>query len=153
MQPAAVSELIGDAIKAVRPITDSRQQAVKQEVVPGLPRVLVDADMIRRVLINLLENASKYTPAENEITAGAELDGEWVRFWVRDYGLGIPIEEQGRIFDKYTRVKRQGSPRGFGVGLAFCRLAVEAHNGDIRVESEVGKGSKFILTLPVAYDE
>jgi two-component system sensor histidine kinase KdpD len=126
---------------------------VKQEVVPGLPRVLVDADMIRRVLINLLENASKYTPAENEITAGAELDGEWVRFWVRDYGLGIPIEEQGRIFDKYTRVKRQGSPRGFGVGLAFCRLAVEAHNGDIRVESEVGKGSKFILTLPVAYDE
>jgi len=153
MQPAPVAELIADAIKAVRSITDSRQQAVKQNVVSGLPPVLVDADMIRRVLINLLENASKYTPAENEIIAGAELDGDWVRFWVQDYGLGIPIEEQGRIFDKYTRVKRQGSPRGFGVGLAFCRLAVEAHNGDIWVESEVGKGSKFILKLPVAFEE
>ena len=153
MQPAPVAELIADAIKAVRSITDSRQQAVKQNVVSGLPPVLVDADMIRRVLINLLENASKYTPAENEIIAGAELDGDWVRFWVQDYGLGIPIEEQGRIFDKYTRVKRQGSPRGFGVGLAFCQLAVEAHNGDIWVESEVGKGSKFILKLPVAFEE
>ena len=153
MQPAPVAELIADAIKAVRSITDSRQQAVKQNVVSGLPPVLVDADMIRRVLINLLENASKYTPSENEIIAGAELDGDWVRFWVQDYGLGIPIEEQSRIFDKYTRVKRQGSPRGFGVGLAFCRLAVEAHNGDIWVESEVGKGSKFILKLPVAFDE
>jgi PAS domain S-box-containing protein len=153
MQPASVSELIGDAIKAVRAITDSRQQVLSTNVAPDLPPVLVDADMIRRVLINLLENASKYTPAENEIIAGAELDGDWVRFWVQDYGLGIPIEEQGRIFDKYTRVKRQGSPRGFGVGLAFCRLAVEAHNGDIWVESQVGKGSKFILKLPVAFEE
>jgi signal transduction histidine kinase len=110
-------------------------------------------DMIRRVLINLLENASKYTPSENEITAGAEQDGDWVRIWVQDYGLGIPIEEQGRIFDKYTRVKRQGGPRGFGVGLAFCRLAVEAHNGEIWVESQVGKGSKFILTLPIVYQD
>jgi two-component system, NtrC family, sensor histidine kinase KinB len=150
MQPASVSELITDAVKAVRSIADGRQQTLRQEVAPDLPPVLVDADMIRRVLINLLENASKYTPAENEITAGAEQDGDWVRIWVQDYGLGIPTEEQGRIFDKYTRVKRQGGPRGFGVGLAFCRLAVEAHNGEIWVESEVGKGSKFILTLPVA---
>jgi two-component system, NtrC family, sensor histidine kinase KinB len=153
MQPASVPELIADAIKAVQSVTDNRQQVLKEAVAPNLPPVLVDADMIRRVLINLLENASKYTPAESEITAGAEQDGEWVRFWVQDYGLGIPIEEQGRIFDKYTRVKRQGSPRGFGVGLAFCRLAVEAHNGDIWVESEVGKGSKFILTMPIADEE
>ena len=153
MQPASVPELIADAIKAVQSVTENRQQVLKEAVAPNLPPVLVDADMIRRVLINLLENASKYTPTESEIIAGAEQDGEWVRFWVQDYGLGIPIEEQGRIFDKYTRVKRQGSPRGFGVGLAFCRLAVEAHNGDIWVESEVGKGSKFILTLPVADEE
>jgi len=150
MQPASVPEMVADAIRAVQAIADSRQQTLKQSVAPDLPPVLVDGDMIRRVLINLIENASKYTPAESEITAGAERNGDWVRIWVQDYGLGIPIEEQGRIFDKYTRVKRQGSPRGFGVGLAFCRLAVEAHNGDIWVESEVGKGSKFILTLPVA---
>ncbi len=153
MQPASVPELIADAIKAVQAVTDNRQQVMKESVAPNLTPVLVDTDMIRRVLINLLENASKYTPAESEITAGAEQDGDWVRIWVQDYGLGIPIEEQGRIFDKYTRVKRQGSPRGFGVGLAFCRLAVEAHNGEIWVESEVGKGSKFIMTLPIAYEE
>jgi len=153
MQPASVPDLIAEAVKAIRSISDSRQQVLKEEVAPDLPPVLVDADMIRRVLINLLENASKYTPAENEITAGAEQDGDWVRIWVQDYGLGIPIEEQGRIFDKYTRVKRQGGPRGFGVGLAFCRLAVEAHNGEIWVESQVGKGSKFILTLPVVYQD
>jgi NtrC-family two-component system sensor histidine kinase KinB len=153
MLPASVPDLIADAIKAIRSTADSRQQSLKQEVAPDLPPVLVDVDMIRRVLINLLENASKYTPSENEITAGAEQDGDWVRIWVQDYGLGIPIEEQGRIFDKYTRVKRQGGPRGFGVGLAFCRLAVEAHNGEIWVESQVGKGSKFILTLPIVYQD
>jgi signal transduction histidine kinase len=147
--PARIDEIIGDSVKAVIPPTTSREQQITIAVKPDLPLVQVDADMIRRVLINLLENASKYTPNGSSISVGAELDGEKVRVWVQDNGPGIPAEDQGRIFDKYTRLKRSSSPRGFGVGLAFCRLAVEAHDGKIWVESRPGKGSRFILTLPV----
>ena len=105
--------------------------------------------MIRRVLINLMENASKFTPPEGKIELGGKQDGDWVQLWVQDNGPGIPFAEQEHIFEKFTRLQGQGNANGLGVGLAFCRLAVTGHGGRIWVESEVGKGSKFILTLPV----
>jgi signal transduction histidine kinase len=73
--------------------------------------------------------------------------------WVQDTGSGIPPIEQEHIFEKYTRLKGQDNVSGLGVGLAFCRLAVNGHGGKIWVESEVGKGSKFILTLPVSREK
>jgi signal transduction histidine kinase len=106
-------------------------------------------DMIRRVLINLMENASKFTPPEGKIELGGKQDGDWVQMWVQDNGPGIPTADQERIFNKFTRLKSEGAPSGLGVGLAFCRLAVEGHGGKIRVESEPGHGSKFIVSLPV----
>jgi signal transduction histidine kinase len=72
---------------------------------------------------------------------------------VKDTGSGIPPAEQEHIFEKYTRLKGQDNASGLGVGLAFCRLAVNGHGGRIWVESEVGKGSKFILTLPLAKEK
>jgi signal transduction histidine kinase len=109
--------------------------------------------MIRRVLINLLENASKYSPPEGKIELGAMQDGDWVQLWVQDNGSGIPFTEQEHIFEKYTRLNGKDNTSGLGVGLAFCRLAVTGHGGKIWVESEVGKGSKFILTLPAIKDK
>jgi signal transduction histidine kinase len=106
--------------------------------------------MIRRVLINLMENASKFTAPEGKIELGGKQEGDWVQLWVQDNGSGIPFTEQEHIFEKYTRLQGQDNSSGLGVGLAFCRLAVNGHGGKIWVESEVGKGSKFILTLPVA---
>jgi len=73
-----------------------------------------------------------------------------VQMWVQDNGPGIPFADQDRIFDKFIRLKGQDSLSGLGVGLAFCRLAVQGHGGKIWVDSSPGNGSKFFLTLPVA---
>jgi two-component system sensor histidine kinase KdpD len=106
--------------------------------------------MIRRVLSNLLENAVKFTPPGGTISVGAAEDGEFIRIWVQDSGTGIPEGERERIFDKYTRLKEKESPKGFGLGLAYCRLAVEGHSGRIWVEGQQGEGARFCFTLPKA---
>jgi two-component system, NtrC family, sensor histidine kinase KinB len=102
------------------------------------------------VLINLLENASKFTPSQGKIELGAAVDGNWVKFWVHDNGPGIPFAEQDRIFDKFARLKADKGPGGLGIGLAFCRLAIQGHGGKIWVDSKPQGGSKFFLTLPVS---
>jgi NtrC-family two-component system sensor histidine kinase KinB len=145
--PAVLAE---DVMDAVHPMVESRHQSLKNGLPGNLPPVWVDVDMIRRVLINLMENASKFTAPEGKIELGGRQEGDWVQLWVQDNGSGIPFTEQERIFDKFTRLNGQNKSSGLGVGLAFCRLAVNGHGGKIWVESEVGKGSKFILTLPVA---
>jgi two-component system sensor histidine kinase KdpD len=106
--------------------------------------------MIRRVLINLLENAIKYTRTGGRISVAARKTGEDLAVSVSDNGPGIPAGEQKAIFGKFARIHREGHPKGLGLGLAFCRLAVEAHGGKIWVESEQGKGSTFFFTLPLA---
>jgi two-component system, NtrC family, sensor histidine kinase KinB len=98
----------------------------------------------------LLENASKFSPAEGTIDLGGLLDGDWLQIWVQDNGGGIPLAEREHIFDKYIRLKGQENTSGLGVGLAFCRLAVNGHGGKIWVESEPRQGSKFIMTMPLA---
>jgi PAS domain S-box-containing protein len=148
-QAVLPASLAGDAVEAVRPMTESRRQVLKTALPPKLPSIWVDADMIRRVLINLLENASKFTPPEGTIEIGSQAEGNWVQMWVQDNGPGVPFSDQERIFDKFTRLKAEGMPGGLGVGLAFCRLAVTGHGGRIWVESQPGQGARFILTLPV----
>ena len=111
--------------------------------------IWVDADMLRRVLINLMENAVKYSPPGSLIEVGAAAEGDQVHFWVQDRGKGIPTEQQEVIFEKYTRLRREPSTKGLGLGLAFCKLAVEAHGGKIWVDSPPGSGSRFQFTLPI----
>lgn len=121
-----------------------------------LPHVLVDEEIIGRVFSNLLDNALKYTPAGGSIRVGATPDrgreGEWVMCTVADTGPGIPQGIAQVIFDKFRRGEQaQGTRRrGMGIGLHFCRVAVEAHGGRIWVESQVGQGSTFCFTLPAA---
>jgi two-component system, NtrC family, sensor histidine kinase KinB len=145
--------LAKDVIDTVLPMMDSKHQTLTSHIPQKLPSVWVDDDMIRRVLINLLENASKFTQPGGKIELGAKRDGDWLQMWVEDDGPGIPFADQERIFEKFTRLKQEVSPSGLGVGLAFCRLAVEGHGGKIRVESEIGQGSKFIITLPLAKEK
>ena len=106
--------------------------------------------MIRRVLVNLLENAVKFTPARGVVRVGALRQDDFVEVAVSDSGPGIQHEDRERIFDKYTRLDLRGGPRGLGLGLAFCRLAVDAHGGDIWVESQPGQGSSFKFRLPLS---
>jgi NtrC-family two-component system sensor histidine kinase KinB len=146
----SAEKLIQQAIKDVTPAAAGYHQTIRTNIADGLPNVWADADMIRRVLINLLENAIKFSKSESEIEIGAQLDGDAVQFWVQDQGPGIPASAHEQIFEKFTRLKDGAKrPAGLGIGLAFCQIAVRAHGGSIRVESQEGRGSRFAFSLPL----
>jgi NtrC-family two-component system sensor histidine kinase KinB len=142
--------LMVEAIRDVQPSITGRNQTLVKKTSTVLPLIFVDVDMIHRVLINLMENASKFTPVEGKIEIAAETNGTHVKYSVRDNGPGIPESDRDRIFEKFTRLRGKERTSGLGVGLAFCRLAVQGHGGQIGLDSEVGKGTTFWLTLPVA---
>lgn len=151
-EPVAVTDLVKEAIHAILPSAQAKEVKLETAVVKGLPKALVDAEMIKRVLINLTENAVKYSKEGMTITIGAKRDDNWLEMWVQDQGRGIPKEEQERIFEKFARVQAgaSGNTKGLGLGLAYCKLAVEGHGGRIWVKSEKDKGSRFSFTVPVA---
>ena len=130
--PAA---LVTDAVAAADPISRGKEQTISVHLADNLAPLWIDGDMIRRVMINLIENACKYSPPATLLRVGAQKQGNEVIFWVEDRGPGIPVGDQERIFDKFTRLTKPGSPKGFGLGLAFCRLAVQAHGGKIWVQN------------------
>jgi PAS domain S-box-containing protein len=149
--PAAISSLIAEAVEEVHPVAEARGHLLQFGVGKAeLPPVDMDVDMIRRVLINLLENAIKYTRSGGRIAVTARKQEGELLVSVSDNGPGIPRGEEKAIFAKFARVQQEGNPKGLGLGLAFCRLAVEAHGGRIWVDSEPGKGSIFNFTLPLA---
>jgi two-component system, NtrC family, sensor histidine kinase KinB len=145
----SMHSLLANAAELVQPLASESEQRLRFAIDENLPYVQIDADMIQRVVINLLENAVKYSPNGGVITLAAQMEGNTIRISVRDSGPGIPKHMQRQIFDKFSRVKYQDVPKGIGLGLAFCRLAVEAHAGYIGVDSDTGQGSVFYFTLPV----
>lgn len=146
---ASLHNLLANAAELVQPLASDSEQRLQFDIADDLPPLTIDADMIQRVVTNLLENAVKYTPAGGQITLGAAILEGGVRISVQDSGPGIPRDMQRQIFDKFNRVKYNNAPKGVGLGLAFCRLAVEAHDGKIWVESELEQGSAFYFTLPL----
>jgi PAS domain S-box-containing protein len=146
----SLSALVKDALEQIQASAEGKGIQLRSEVSPRLPYIFIDADMIRRVVINLVENSIKYTPGAGTVTLAAKAGPKEVTLAVRDTGPGIPRNMHTRIFDKFARANREGAPKGMGLGLAFCKLAVEAHGGRIWVESQPGKGSTFSLTLPIA---
>jgi signal transduction histidine kinase len=120
--------------------------------VPEIPPVWLDSNMIRRVLVNLLDNGIKYTPHKGQVSLITAISEDKLTFVVSDNGPGINKADQQQIFDKFSRVDySSNAPSGVGLGLAFCKLAAEAHGGFISVESEgePGQGSTFSLSLPL----
>ena len=152
MKEVRIQRLVGEAIDTVQITADTRQHVILNEIPDGMPSIMVDEDMLRRVMINLLENAIKFTPPQGKIVIGGQQKGQLVFLWVDDTGPGIPLEARERIFDKFTRVNIENAPRGLGLGLAFCRLAVNAHGGKIWVEDRQPHGSRFIFSLPIDYN-
>ena len=141
--------LIQEAVDVAQPTAQGKSQSFDLDLPETLPTIWADEDMIRRVLINLLENAMKFSPSKSTIQVGARRQDAWVEFWVLDRGPGIPESMREAIFSKYTRLHAEGAPKGLGLGLAFCRLAVQAHGGKIWVESQAQGGSRFLFTMPV----
>ncbi|MEI6673543.1 MAG: hybrid sensor histidine kinase/response regulator [Verrucomicrobiota bacterium] len=123
---------------------------IVQRLAGDCPELFCDVELSVRIVANLLANAFKYSPAEREIELGAAPDPGGVRIWLRDHGPGIPAPYHARIFEKFgvfdqPMASRLGST---GLGLAFCKLAVEAQGGSIGVTSEPGQGSTFWCVLP-----
>jgi two-component system, NtrC family, sensor histidine kinase KinB len=141
-------EFIIDATEELRPQVEARGLAFRVLIAVGLPDVMIDPAQIQRVVANLLINAVRYTK-EGEIRVGAETRGNYIVVSVSDTGTGIPSEYLPHIFEKFVQVPGAATG-GAGLGLAISRLIVEAHGGQIGVQSELGHGATFTFTLPVA---
>jgi signal transduction histidine kinase len=150
--PVSVKALIQSAVDQLALFSRRKQMRVTVECPEYLPVIIADGGMIERVLVNLINNALKFTPAGRELTVAADVDDDFVYIRVRDTGPGIPKEFQRQIFDRFSRAQDRKEMDGFGLGLAFCRLAVEAHGGSIWVEGSEGEGSTFAFSLPLGRD-
>lgn len=151
LEPADAQTLIETARERLLAQADRAGVRLVADVPPGLRKVLADGERIQQVLINLVHNAIKFTPAGGKVTIGAaERDGAIV-FSVADTGVGVPAEDQPRIFERFYKADKSRSTGGTGLGLAVAKHIVQAHGGEIWVESVEGQGATFAFTVPV-YD-
>jgi signal transduction histidine kinase len=151
--PVEPRELAERATSQVALLTREKGLTLVVEISPDVPAFSADEDKLRRTLVNLLGNAIKFTPTGGTVTVVARraADTDALFFSVQDTGEGIPKEAFGRIFEKFGQVesRKAGRKMSTGLGLTFCKMAVEAHGGQIWVESELGKGSQFNFTIPL----
>jgi signal transduction histidine kinase len=123
-------------------------ERVRLALEPGLPRVQADPRRLERILVNLLSNALKYSPAKAEVEVRAAAVERAVRISVADSGVGITPEDQAHLFERWFRARGARRPEGLGLGLYITRLLVEAQGGRVHLESAPGQGSTFHVTLP-----
>jgi two-component system, OmpR family, sensor histidine kinase KdpD len=142
-----LEEIIGSALQRMERHLVGRE--VTANIPEALPLVYVDEVLVGQLVINLLENASKYTPEGAAIDITAEADGDFVTLDVMDRGPGFPHADQQRIFEKFYRAESEGV-RGMGLGLAICRAIAEAHRGSIEALNRTGGGAVFRVRLPAA---
>jgi signal transduction histidine kinase len=153
LQPTDLPEIVADLLEVHSSLTDAHR--IESAMDDNLPRVMADKDRIRQVLLNLLQNATRYSPSGSTVTVEATVivdeEQRWVRVAVADEGIGVPEEDRERVFGKFVMLpKPDWAQRGTGLGLFISKGIVEAHGGRIWVESEPGRGSTFFFTLRVA---
>jgi signal transduction histidine kinase len=150
----SISDVVQTVVSAVEPLASGKHLALKSELAPNLPRLHGDERRIAQVLLNLVGNAIKFTDS-GEVALRASAANGSVTVAVRDTGPGISESDQGRIFEEFqqadTSITR--TKGGTGLGLAISKRIVEMHGGQIRVESAVGKGSTFFVTVPVRVEQ
>lgn len=148
LDPVRIEQVIRDVTSRTRSMYPDIQLKVEQD--EGLPLVEIDATRIAQVLDNLLSNAYKYAP-ESDVTVRVTRHDERLLIEVEDNGPGIPTEHTSHLFERFYRVPQNSSgARGTGLGLYICRKIIEAHGGEVGVESTVGVGSRFYFTLPIS---
>lgn len=149
----ALSEVVESVTSAMMPVLSQRKQSLDVKLDEGFPSVQADEARLRQVFFNLLSNASNFTPDGGELKIEAKRKGNFCQVSVSDNGIGIKVEDLRQIFEPFYQadnsIDREGGRRkGTGLGLPLVREIVEMHGGRIWVESEYGKGSNFIFTLP-----
>jgi len=146
-EPCDVQDVVGCALAALEKQLGSRRIDVRLQ--SGLPLVKMDMALMTQVLVNLLDNALKYSPPESSIEIAARVDGPLLKIEVSDRGPGVPDSDLKRIFDKFYRIPVPEGARGTGLGLSICRAIVEVHGGTIRAENRAEGGLRVIITLTV----
>ena len=148
---SSMSRLIDDAEQSLKASAERRNVRLARKLPVFIPDIYIDSDMIRRVIINLLDNALKYSSDGHLITVEVheDADTDSLVLSIQDQGPGIPGEFREVIFDKFRRITDGSGRKGVGLGLAFCRLAVEAHGGTIWVDQPGETGTRFNFQLPI----
>ncbi len=149
---ADIAELISQTAGSMQPQMSSKGISLSIDVPDKLPAVHIDSHRIGEVLRNLMENALVHTSKAGTITVTARVQGEWLEVSVTDTGEGIPAEDLSNIFERFYRVdkSRARTTGGSGLGLTIAKRLIEAHGGQIGVASQIGQGTQFTFTLPVA---
>jgi len=148
----------GDLVESVVTVFEAGVPAgvtLRRTILPDVPAVVADRDHLRRVLMNLVENAVKYSPLGGVVEVDVQTAGGFVRFVVSDDGLGIPLDERERIFEKFVRLdpEMRTGIGGSGLGLYICKRLVEEMHGRIWIEDNGSRGSRFLVDLPAAPQE
>ncbi len=153
IQPMQLADVVDDAISTLLNESSKKDVTIINAVPPMLPDVNADARAVERILINLIENAIKYSEPGSEIRVTARVQHEMIYVMIEDEGIGIPAEHQERIFERFYRVDKARSRKagGTGLGLSIVKHLVLSLAGEVWVDSEPGRGSTFFFTLPIAH--
>ncbi|MGH7767651.1 MAG: ATP-binding protein, partial [Candidatus Binatia bacterium] len=154
VEPVGVDEVIQGAASTMELLLNGGRVRLVREIAPGIPIVNTDREKLRQIILNLLDNAVKFTE-RGEIKISASREGEALRLVVSDTGIGIAKEDLDRVFEEFRRgnTTRADGYRGTGLGLTIVKKFVNLLGGEINVESEVGKGSVFTVVLPLEQDQ
>src|SRR5439155_23734713 len=148
-----LKSLVQEVVESSKPAALQKKQEIDYTVDDGLPLFKADRERLRQVLVNLVDNAVKFTPEEGKISLEVKLSANVasVEVHVKDNGMGIPSSALSRIFERFYRVDKTRSrdQGGTGLGLSIVKHIVEAHKGKVEVQSTLGQGSDFTVTLPI----
>ena len=149
IQPVDIAALIREAVELYQYVAEDKELDISVTMPEALP-ARADADRIRQVIANLLDNAIKYTPPGGWISIEADRLGQEMEIRIKDNGTGIPAEDLPRIFERLYRGDKSRTHRGLGLGLSLVQAVLNAHQGRVEVQSQPGRGSTFIFFLPVS---
>jgi two-component system phosphate regulon sensor histidine kinase PhoR len=148
----ALSSVIKESLTTYEPMAQARGTTLLPPVIPSHAFVHADREALVTIVNNLLGNAVRYTPDGGRVEMSCYLEGKFWVIAVADNGIGIPLEDQSRVFERFYRVEkaRDTSRGGTGLGLSIVKNLVQALDGEVRLSSQPGKGSKFEVLLPLA---
>jgi two-component system phosphate regulon sensor histidine kinase PhoR len=151
-EPVNLNQIAEEVIAQFSPQVKRKQLSISKELSTELPTVPADKERVRQVIANLVHNAIKFTPAGGRITVTSRAPEGAVSLEVTDTGIGIPREDQARVFERFYKGDKARTGEGTGMGLAIAKHVIEAHGGSIWIESEEGKGSNLGFSLPLQPD-